>query len=106
MATFKVDCLASTAPEASMTKARALNLQASTNPKARLGRVHIAKTVFTRHPIKFPAIIGLAILSPLFGLILVGWQGVLVGWVLNGVSLWLGYSAVRAEVVKTIYADV
>ena len=82
-----------------------VTISESVGVSASIGMTHIAKTVYTRHPVKFPIIVLLALISPLVGLGLAGAEGVVVGFALSFASLWMGNTAVRAEVVKTIYPN-
>jgi hypothetical protein len=65
----------------------------STKPEPSLSGVH-RREVLRRHPILFPLIVIIALGSPFLGLALTGFQGVIVGVIINIIALVLGFRAV------------
>jgi hypothetical protein len=70
-----------------------VNAQASTTPVASLKGVR-RRSILKRHPVLFPIIVIIALMSPFLGLVLNGWTGVGVGLAINVAALFLGFRAV------------
>jgi hypothetical protein len=64
---------------------------------ASLSLTKTSRAIVKRHPIIFPVVLAIAILSPFLGLLVTGWIGLVVGLVISLGAFFLGLRAVERE---------